>query len=54
MILECIPYRNTKIGKECVERYDRLNRNNPINREYLIGRIRRVNSIIKKRLNEKE
>ena len=52
MILECIPYRNTEVGKKYVKKYDRFNRRNPTNnRMYLIGRVERVNSIIRKYIN---
>ena len=55
MILECIPNRNTEIGKQMVERLDHLNKINPVNNiDFLKVRIMRTSRIIEKRLKENE
>lgn len=55
MILECIPNRNTEVGKQMVERLDHLNRINPVNNiDFLKERIMRTSRIIEKRLKENE
>jgi hypothetical protein len=55
MILECIPNRNTEVGKQMVERLDHLNKINPVNNiDFLKGRIMRTSRIIEKRLKENE
>jgi hypothetical protein len=51
MILECIPYRNTEIGKKWVEHLDHVNKINPVNNvEYIMERIERTRKIIEKYL----
>lgn len=51
MILECIPYRNTEVGKEWVKHLDHVNRVNPVNNiEFKMERIKRTRKNIEKHL----
>ena len=55
MILECIPNRNTEVGKQMVERLDHLNKINPVNNiDFLKERIIYTRKKKKKRLKENE
>lgn len=52
MILECIPYRKTKIGKEKMRFFEHLQRVNPVGGELLKKRIGDINAIILREINE--
>ena len=52
MILECIPHRNTDIGKKYLWYLNRLQEQNPVSGELLKRRVTDIRTLIKHKLNE--